>query len=187
LGTFSDVAPSTTPVNAVYAKAIFQDSGVDTVTLTMKVLPGILPAGAYVPEWYFNSTTAPLNSITHFSGDTASSVGNTPNTFKADGTGGKFDILFKFPVSNPGQIGQGQQSVYTLTDTGLTANSFNSLSVPAPNGGGYLGAIKVQGYGKGNSAWIAAAPVPEPKSYAMLLAGLGLVGFSARRRMNNKA
>ncbi|MDP2028030.1 MAG: PEP-CTERM sorting domain-containing protein [Thiobacillus sp.] len=32
---------------------------------------------------------------------------------------------------------------------------------------------------------IAAAPVPEPETYAMLLAGLGLVGWQARRR--NKA
>lgn len=29
--------------------------------------------------------------------------------------------------------------------------------------------------------------VPEPETYAMLLAGLGLVAFSARRRMNNHA
>lgn len=29
---------------------------------------------------------------------------------------------------------------------------------------------------------IVYAPVPEPESYAMLLAGLGLVGFAARRR-----
>jgi len=30
-----------------------------------------------------------------------------------------------------------------------------------------------------------AAPVPEPETYAMLLAGLGLLGFSARRRMGS--
>lgn len=29
------------------------------------------------------------------------------------------------------------------------------------------------------------APVPEPETYAMLLAGLGLIGFSARRRKND--
>ena len=28
----------------------------------------------------------------------------------------------------------------------------------------------------------SAAPVPEPSTYAMLLAGLGLVGFAVRRR-----
>ncbi len=29
---------------------------------------------------------------------------------------------------------------------------------------------------------LAAAPVPEPETYALMLAGLGLVGFAARRR-----
>jgi hypothetical protein len=29
---------------------------------------------------------------------------------------------------------------------------------------------------------LVPAPVPEPETYAMLLAGLGLVGFAARRR-----
>ncbi|CAN5175074.1 hypothetical protein BH11PSE10_BH11PSE10_13200 [soil metagenome] len=32
---------------------------------------------------------------------------------------------------------------------------------------------------------IAAAPVPEPETYAMLLAGLGVVGFVASRRRSN--
>ncbi|MEO8342712.1 MAG: PEP-CTERM sorting domain-containing protein, partial [Gallionella sp.] len=29
------------------------------------------------------------------------------------------------------------------------------------------------------------SPVPEPKTYGMMLLGLGLMGFSARRRMNH--
>jgi len=32
---------------------------------------------------------------------------------------------------------------------------------------------------------IVISPVPEPQTYAMLLIGLGLVGFSARRRRND--
>lgn len=33
-----------------------------------------------------------------------------------------------------------------------------------------------------DNASVVAVPVPEPETYAMLLAGLGLVGFAARRR-----
>ena len=31
---------------------------------------------------------------------------------------------------------------------------------------------------------MSVAAVPEPETYAMLLAGLGLIGFSARRRQS---
>ncbi|MDP2824554.1 MAG: PEP-CTERM sorting domain-containing protein [Sulfuritalea sp.] len=63
------------------------------------------------------------------------------------------------------------------------------------NGGGMMGAVcmtgtSVAGYGAigtmsgypVSQAITLAAPVPEPESYAMLLAGLGLLGFIARRR-----
>lgn len=45
---------------------------------------------------------------------------------------------------------------------------------------GYGAAGTMSGYPM--SQVITAAPVPEPESYAMLLAGLGLVGWAARRR-----
>jgi hypothetical protein len=38
-----------------------------------------------------------------------------------------------------------------------------------------------------NHAFIAAAPIPEPEIYAMMAAGLGLMGFVARRRQRTQA
>jgi hypothetical protein len=172
----------------------------------MSVLSGLLPTGAYASDWYFNSITAPLTHISYVSGDHANSVDNRTNAFKDDTTGGNFDFAFHFS-NHKHDISGGETSVYTLTDLELTANSFRSFSVPSRSGGsdyedshhqqnfiggGFLGAIQLQGYGlmhdddHGKYAWISSnefvSYTPEPESYAMFLAGLGLMGFIARRR-----
>ena len=161
-GRFSGTAPSSPSHSTVYAKAIFDDHGSSrSVTLTMSVLSGLLPTGAYASDWYFNSIKAPLTHISYVSGDHANSVDNGTNSFKADTTGGNFDFAFHFSNHNH-DISGGETSVYTLTDLGLTANSFRSFSVPSRCGvgenedghhhqnfigEGLLGAIQPQGYG----------------------------------------
>ena len=130
-GRFSGTAPSSPSHSTVYAKAIFDDHGNSrSLTLTMSVLSGLLPTGAYASDWYFNSIKAPFTHISYVSGDHANSVDNGTNSFKADTTGGNFDFAFHFSNHNH-DISGGETSVYSLTDLGLTADSFRSASVPS--------------------------------------------------------
>lgn len=79
-------------------------------------------------------------------------------------------------------IGQVNNSWSVFTLTGLhaagasTALTFESLGpVSSPTYGSYLDNVSV------------TAAVPEPETYAMMLLGMGIVGFVARRKKNAQA
>jgi hypothetical protein len=83
----------------------------------------------------------------------------------------------------------GQQLGSTITADGGSASGWTqySFNVTALTGANTLsfrsvGANDSLGGALDNVSLTAAAPVPEPSSYALLLAGLGAVGMIARRR-----
>ena len=95
-----------------------------------------------------------------------------------NGSNEQFDVYFRFSDADPYAtsiqcpLGQTTGCISTADATGTTLNSDYKL-LP-----GVLHAYKV------SAADLAGytAPVPEPESWAMLMAGLGLIGFTARRR-----
>lgn len=95
-----------------------------------------------------------------------------------NGSNEQFDVYFRFSDADPYAtsiqcpLGQTTGCISTADATGATLNSDYKL-LP-----GVLHAYKV------SAADLAGytAPVPEPESWAMLMAGLGLISFTARRR-----
>jgi probable HAF family extracellular repeat protein len=96
------------------------------------------------------------------------------------------DFSYPFGINDAGQVvGESDTATGTFSPhafitgpNGVGMTDLNS-SVSLP-GGVFL----TEARGINNLGQVAAigSPVPEPETYAMLLAGLSLLGFAARRR-----
>ena len=106
------------------------------------------------------------------------------NDGEAINQSGQFDlssgplVLTPYSSSYANGISRAQTWLDSLSTT-TVANQYqaNFLMVQNPSGPNTKGAQSV--------VYFTTSPVPEPKTYAMLLAGLGLVGFIAHRQKNS--
>lgn len=105
-----------------------------------------------------------------------SNVGGTTATwsYSGSGNGGFADIDFGTGFGANSSDRLSQDDYVTWNVTGLGASTLSNMYV------------KISGIDGGYQAKYAplTTVVPEPETYAMMLVGLGLLGFTARRRRN---
>ena len=132
-------------------------------------------AGAF--ENLYTFTLAPnngtlLNTTAYITGSKAALVASIQLYDAAYTTLGS--LTGQTPIYTAFGATAGKTNVSTLDLSGLMANHAYTLVVKGAGFGTYFTNISL-------------APVPEPETYAMVLAGLGMVGFVAtrRRKKNN--
>ncbi len=162
-----------------------------------------LPSGANF-NYSGGSVVSPPTTVNHAppNGDTSNyfAVGpfdGTPGSFNYTGAGPRL-YYFGFNYSSPdlynsveimraGNVIQTFTGIQLATPLGFPANGDQSttryLNVFADNAGELFDQVRfVSTSNAFESDNHAFAAIPEPETYAMMLAGLGLMGFIARRR-----
>jgi len=71
---------------------------------------------------------------------------------------------------------------FTNTNQGWASRGFSFVATSATTSLFFAGGYNSNDYIGLDNVTVTAAPVPEPETYAMMLAGLGALGFIARRR-----
>ncbi len=102
--------------------------------------------------------------------------------FRVDTSGlenGGFDVLLNVQTVGSFFAGAAFANGMSLADFNGVNSFITGLSIP---GEGASNSVRIEGSGN-----LTVAAIPEPETYALMLAGLGVVGFMARRRKNRDA
>lgn len=96
--------------------------------------------------------------------------------FPAGGKSGHYDQTFNLGLASS------YNAAFVTANGGTAGGAMNALIAGIEQGKAYLN-IHTSSFGGGEiRGFLALAPVPEPETYALMLAGLGLVGVAAARR-----
>lgn len=141
------------------------DNLVYSFTLTAYDLDAIFTTDAFIGAIAVDSdTNDPI--VSNVSGDTVVSVS------PGGGPGGNWEFRFDLTDGEANRLTANESVSFDATFDQAVILGSNSF------------ALHVQGLteAQGGSAWYVPTPIPEPETYAMMLAGLGLLGFTAKRK-----
>lgn len=163
--TYGELLSGTYQPATTFASMSYTNIGnVYSFTLSAFDLDAIFTDGSFIGSVAVDSEYQPI--ISNVVGDTVVSDAN------GGGPTGIFDFRFDLTGSQQDRLTANETVSWDATfsqPVTLTSDSFT---------------LHVQGLTteQGESGWYTATPVPEPETYAMMLAGLGMLGFTARRK-----
>jgi len=148
--------------------------GVWTFTLSLNNnLFSSFGSGAFIGSMSFDynpdPVAQPVSTFVDSNVDGVTSVDSTSGT----GNSGLADIDFGTAFGKGANNRLSQNDWVTWTVSGLGNSDLVNM---------YLHVQGIGDDGNNSAKYTPLSPVPEPQTYAMLLAGLGLIGYSARRR-----
>lgn len=164
-----------------------------SITFTAEANPTATPTsvGGLLPGFSIFSGLAhltPLQPDHDFAAATQAYLASLPGVTKE----GAFRSMNDWKVTNdsgdPLSVFTYMGSAFDADLDGRASGSFTlgpgdySIFIGGVNYVDQIDALIYPTYGLKATLSVATAPVPEPETYAMLLAGLGLVGFAVRRR-----
>lgn len=163
-----------------FAQLVTEDNGGGMWTFTLSINNNLFSSfgdQAFLGSMSFDFTPDPAsNPVSAF---IDSNVGGVTLVSSTSGTGlsGLTEIDFGTAF--------GQNARNRLSENDWVKWSVSGLSLGSSLTNMYVHLQGLGSNGEYSAKYTPVTPVPEPETYAMLLAGLGLIGFTARRRKQN--
>ena len=199
-----NVAASTEQTGSNFAGELtysFSSSTAATLTLDLSNTTTPAAVGGYLTAFVLNNPGDNIGSVTLSSAPTADwsllgldndNVNGAPfGQFDFGATSGNVNGGFEGGGNPATGLGVGQSGTFVFALTGTNLDTLNDLSFvnelssgPGQGQDGQFFVARFRGLADDGSDKVPGAVVPEPSTYAMLLAGLGLLGFGVRRMRN---
>lgn len=155
-------------------------TGTGTATVTIDDHLNTMRVQVSFSDLVGNVTNSHIHCCTADAGAGGAGVASTLPTFPGFPSGvksGSYDQTFDMNLAS--SYGSG----FLTANGNNTGTAFSALITGIATGKAYLN-IHTSFVGSGEiRGFFAPAPVPEPETYALLLGGLALVGFAARRKL----